>query len=287
MAKKKILITGQSSYIGQNLKNWLLKDPEVYEVSSISVRNNEWESHDFSEYDVVVHVAGIAHVSADPKLEELYYKVNRDLAIRVAEKAKDEKVNQFIFMSSIIIYGEDGGIGQKFIINRDTLPNPKDFYGRSKMEADMAIQRLNSEQFKTVIVRIPMVYGPNCKGNFPKLKKFGLLSPVFPKINNTRSMIYIDNLCEFLRVAIDNEIKGVFFPQNKEYMSTKEIIRTISQISGKKTKFINWFNPLLKMLSKKVLLINKVFGNKAYDKSTLPPFNYCIVDNETSIRKSI
>jgi UDP-glucose 4-epimerase len=287
MSKQKILITGKESYIGTNFEKWVNNWPNQYVVEKISVRNDDWKQKDFSQYDVVLHVAGIAHVSADPKMEELYYKINRDLAISIAEKAKSENVKQFIFMSSMIIYGADGKLGEMKIISEETEPNPIDFYGMSKLEADLAIQKMNSNKFKTVMVRTPMVYGPNCRGNFPRLKTLAQKSPIFPDINNERSMIFIDNLCEFLRCVIDKELSGIFFPQNKEYVSTKDIINLMAINMGKKVYFIKTFNPVVKIMSKKINVVNKVLGNKAYDKKLTPDFDYCVVDFEASIKISM
>ena len=281
---KNILVFGKDSYIGTNFEKWLNKSKEGnYNISSISSKNDEWKKEDFSKYDVVFCLAGIAHVSANKKLEDLYYKVNRDLPIEVAKKAKAEGVKQFIFMSSMIIYGADGKIGQFKIIKEDTSKVPIDFYGRSKLEADEAIQKLSDEKFKTIIIRAPMVYGPNCKGNFPKLKKIAKILPIFPDIENNRSMIYIDNLVECIKQNIDNENSGVIYPQNKEYVSTKSIIEAMAKAMNKKMHFVKIFNPILKLLSKKINYINKIFGNKVYDKSLSGDFSYCVVDFETSI----
>ncbi|CCW07763.1 MULTISPECIES: NAD-dependent epimerase/dehydratase family protein [Bacillus] len=287
MNKKRILITGKESYIGTNFEKWVNNWSNQYDVEKISVRNDGWKQKDFSKYDVVLHVAGIAHVSADPKMEEMYYKINRDLAINIAEKAKKENVKQFIFMSSMIIYGADGKLGESKIITAETEPSPVDFYGRSKLEADLAIQKMNSNNFKTVMVRTPMVYGPNCRGNFPRLKTLAEKSPIFPEISNERSMIFIDNLCEFLKIVIDKELAGIFFPQNKEYVSTKDIINLMAINMNKKVHFIKTFNPVIKIMSKKINVVNKVLGNKAYDKKLNPKFDYCVVDFETSIKISM
>jgi len=287
MDKKRILITGKNSYIGINFIKWVSQWPDKYETEAISVRNDDWKSHDFSMYDTVLHVAGIAHVSADPKLKELYFKVNRDLAINVAKKAKNDGAKQFIYMSSIIVYGADGKIGEKNIIKENTKPSPIDFYGQSKLEADLEIQKLKDKDFKIVIVRTPMVYGPNCKGNFPRLIKLAKFFPIFPSISNQRSIIYIDNLTEFLRIAINSEMSGIFFPQNKEYVSTKEIIDLMAKNMGKKVFFVSFFNPFLRLLSRRLNLINKVFGNKVYDKRLSPKEDYCIVDFNESIKKSL
>lgn len=284
---KKILITGKNSYIGTHVKEWLKKDEKQYEVVELDVKTQEWMKEDFSKYDTILHVAGIAHVSTNKRLEDLYYKVNRDLAIEIAKKAKQQKVKQFIFMSSMIIYGDDKRIGEKKIIANDTVPEPKNFYANSKLQAEEGIKQLESENFKTVIIRTPMVYGPDCKGNFQKLKKIAKLSPIFPDIENERSMIYIDNLCKFIKEVIDTEKDGIFYPQNKEYVSTKQIIQVMAENMNKKIHFIKLFNPLLKLMSKKINLINKVFGTKIYAKELSGEFNYIVVDNEESIRRSV
>lgn len=282
---KKILIIGKNSYIGTNLEKWL--GTENYLINTVESRDNEWEKEDFSYYDIIYHVAGIAHVSSNPKMKELYYEINRDLPVRVAKKAKKEKVKQFIFMSSMIIYGEDAKIGKQKIIDKNTEKCPIDFYGDSKLQADEEIQKISDENFKTVIIRTPMVYGPNCKGNFPKLKKIAKISPVFPNIKNERSMIYIDNLCEFIKQIIDKEEKGVFYPQNKEFVSTKDIIYIMAKSMNKKIYLIKIFNPILSFLSKYIRYINKIFGNKVYKKEISGDFSYCVVDFEESIIKSI
>lgn len=155
------------------------------------------------------------------------------------------------------------------------------------MQADLEIQKLSDENFKVVIIRTPMVYGPNCKGNFPKLKKLAKLSPIFPNIENQRSMIYIDNLCAFLKRAIDNERTGVFYPQNREYISTKQIIEVMADTMNKKIHFIKFFNPIIRLLSKRINFINKIFGNKVYSKELTESFDYIVVENEESIRRSI
>ncbi|MET3697028.1 UDP-glucose 4-epimerase [Bacillus oleivorans] len=262
---KNVLITGKNSYVGNSLKKWLENYPDKYLIDSISLRDGSWKEMDFSEYDVVCHVAGIAHVSSDPKMEEKYYKVNRDLTIETAKKAKAEGVKQFIFMSSIIVYGDS--TNDKRIIDTDTVPTPTNFYGNSKLQAEEGIKPLASDNFKVVIVRPPMIYGKGSKGNYPKLAKAALKLPVFPNIDNQRSMLHIDNLCEFIRLMIKNQESGLFFPQNREYVKTSELVKIIAEVHGKKIKLIKVFNPLLKVLGLKLGIVNKVFGNLVYEKN--------------------
>ncbi|SDI42225.1 NAD-dependent epimerase/dehydratase family protein [Natribacillus halophilus] len=262
---KRVLITGVNSYVGNSLETWLSKDPDNYSVDKISLRDHSWKDQDFSNYDTVIHVAGIAHVSKDPKMEEKYYQINRDLTIEAAKKAKTENVQQFVFMSSIIVYGN--AVGEDGVIDEGTVPQPSDFYGNSKLQAEKGIESLSDETFKVAIVRPPLIYGNGSKGNYPKLAKAAQKLPIFPDFDNKRSMIHIDNLCEFLRLMIDNEEKGLFFPQNKEYVKTSDIVKTISEVHGKNMKLVKLFNPILKLMQQRVGIVNKVFGNLVYDKN--------------------
>lgn len=285
---KKVLITGKNSYIGRSFKAYVEANyPSEIQVDSISVRGNAWRKYNFSGYDAVLHVAGIAHVSADPEMETEYYKVNRDLTIAVAKLAKQSGVRQFVFMSSMIIYGEKKGIDSLTIIDRATRPEPIDFYGRSKLEADLGLQKLADDKFNVVSVRTPMVFGPQSKGNFPLLVKVAKASPIFPKINNQRSMIYINNLAEFLAKTILNNISGIYFPQNQEPLSTLAIVKIIRTQLHKPLIVISLFNPLLRLLGRRFRVIDKVFGSKIYQQDSSIPFNYLVVDNAESIRRSV
>jgi UDP-glucose 4-epimerase len=282
---KKILITGKNSYVGTSLERWLENYPDRYSIDSISLRNDSWREKDFSEYDVVFHVAGIAHVSSDPKMEEMYYKVNRDLTTETARKANAEGIKQFIFMSSIIVYGDSSS--NKRVIDKNTVPTPSNFYGNSKLQAEFGIKPLESDSFKVVIVRPPMIYGKGSKGNYLKLAKAAQKLPFFPDIENQRSMLHIDNLCEFIRLMIDNEESGLFFPQNSEYVKTSEMVKLIAEVHGRKFNLVKVFNPILKVMSIKLSFINKVFGNLVYEKSMSGyKENYQIRDLKKSLELS-
>ncbi|SEI77038.1 UDP-glucose 4-epimerase [Alkalibacterium gilvum] len=279
---KKILITGKNSYIGTSVEKWLLREPDKYSVDTIDMKDSSWKVKDFSEYDVVFHVAGIAHVSSDPKMEDLYYKVNRDLTVEVAKKAKSEGIKQFIFMSSIIVYGDS--TSSKRIIDRDTIPTPSNFYGDSKLQAEKGIDPLNSDDFKIVIVRPPMIYGKGSKGNYPKLSKLAKKTPIFPNLKNERSMLHIDNLCEFIKVMVDQEESGLYFPQNKEYVMTSNLVQTISKVNENNLIMTKLFNPIIKRMYR-FNVINKIFGNLVYDRSLseYSKANYQIRSFEQSI----
>lgn len=264
---KRILITGEGSYIGTSFENWVSQWPEKYQVETICVRGDDWKNEDFGKFDSIIHVAGIAHVDAKAEMEELYYKVNRDLTIEVAKKAKADGAKQFVFMSSIIVYGDSSEIGKKRVITKETVPTPANFYGNSKLTAEQGIIPLESEKFRVAILRPPMIYGKGSRGNYPKLAKLAQKLPVFPDIENERSMLHVDNLCEFVRLVIDNADSGVFFPQNKEFVKTSEMVYLIGEVYGKNIKLIKIFNSLIRILARKIGLINKVFGNLVYEKS--------------------
>lgn len=287
LTSKRILITGRNSYIGNNVMRWLMRNSNDYEITRMSLRDTDWRNVDFQSYDVVLHVAGIAHVTKSIKMADEYYRVNRDLTIEVAERAKRGGVQLFIFLSSIIVYGNDSKIGESGLITKETIPEPSDFYGKSKLEAEAGLLLLEDERFKVAIVRTPMVYGPGCKGNFQRLKKLASITPLFPDIQNVRSMIYIDNLCECIRLIIDQRLNGLYFPQNKEHVCVKEMVRLMAWHMDKNIRFTKAFNPILKRLSNNISVINKVFGNKAYDLSMSSYLNYRVVDFEESIKRSL
>ena len=279
---KKILITGKNSYIGTSFEKWVANNPEEYQVDSVGTKNREWEEADFSQYDVVFHVAGIAHNSSDPKLKDLYYQVNRDLTLEVAKKAKAEGVKQFIFMSSIIVYGT-----KKEVIDEHTKPDPDNFYGDSKLQAELGLKPLETDEFKIAIIRPPMIYGKGSKGNYPKLAKLAKITPVFPDFNNKRSMLYINNLCEFIKNIIELEDKGLFFPQNEEYVRTTDMVNEISKFHEKKIINIKLLNPIIRRFMHKEI-IKKVFGSLFYDRSlsTYKNNQYQIYDLADSIKHS-
>jgi UDP-glucose 4-epimerase len=258
----KILITGKHSYIGKSFSVWVKVHQPSFEIHQITLKNIDLKEISFKDYDVILHVAGIAHITRKKKIIPEYFKVNRDLAIEVAKKAKIEGVKQFIFISSMAIYGDDLPIGSIYPIDIYKQPKPTNSYGQSKLEADFAIQSLSNNIFKTIILRIPMVYGQNAKGNFPKLFKFSSKFFIFPKITNKRSVIHINNLSRLILDLIMHRSTGVFFPQDKQYLDTIKLIKIIRMY--KPTLFVDFFNFIIKVLSIRFKFINKVFGNKFY-----------------------
>lgn len=259
---KKVLVTGVNSYVGNSFAEWVKQYPYEYDVDRISVRDDRWKSLDLSVYDSILHVAGIAHRKETKKNTMLYYNVNRDLACELANKAKSDGVKHFIFLSTMSVYGLDVGM-----IDKDTPLKPKSHYGKSKLLAEEKIKRLEDYFFKVAILRPPMVYGKGCKGNYQRLRKLALKIPVFPDVNNKRSMIYIDNLSEFIRNIINELENGVFYPQNKEYVNTSELVKLISNLNNRKIILTRLFNPIVYMLNSNIRVSRKVFGSLFYDES--------------------
>lgn len=284
---KKILITGANSYIGTSFEKYMAQWSEKYHVDTIDMIDGTWREKSFAEYDCVYHVAGIAHSDSGKISEEkakLYYAVNTDLTIETAKKAKADGVKQFIFMSSAIVYGESAPIGKCKVITRDTPVSPANSYGDSKVQAENGILPLNDESFKVVILRPPMIYGKGSKGNYPTLSKLAQKLPVFPKVDNERSMLYIENLMEFVRLMVENEEQGIFWPQNAEYSNTTEIVKLIAQAHGKKIITISGFTWVLKLLSHATGLVNKAFGSLSYEREMSSySSNYNIVGLNDSI----
>lgn len=267
---KKILITGANSYIGVSFENYIKNNFSAdYIVDTIDLEKEDWKTKNFSGYDSVYHVAGIAHSDTGNVSEEriaFYYKINADLTEEVAKKAKEDGVKQFIFMSSAIVYGDSAPIGKSRIITKDTPVSPANFYGDSKVQAEIKLNKLADETFKVCILRPPMIFGKGSKGNYPILSKMAKVLPIFPKVKNTRSMLYVGNLVEFVRLMVENEEEGVFWPQNKEYSSTSELVAIIAGVLGKRIVLISGFTWALKIMSHFTGLVNKAFGNLAYSQ---------------------
>ena len=269
---KKILITGANSYIGVSFANYPAQ-PEfagMYQVDTLDMIGDAWRSFDFSKYDAVYHVAGIAH-SDNGKISEerakLYYAVNTNLTVECATKAKEAGVKQFVFMSSAIVYGDSAPIGHERLITRDTPVNPANCYGDSKVQAENGLRPLDCDTFKVVILRPPMIVGKGSKGNYPLLSKLACKLPIFPKVQNKRSMLYIGNLMEFVRLMIENDERGTFWPQNPQYSNTSEVISLIAKAHGKRCVLVPGFGWMLRILSHATGLVNKAFGNLAYEQS--------------------
>lgn len=279
---KRVLILGKSSYIGESLYKWLLRKELQYDVEICSTLNNEWEKVDFSAFDTVVDLAGIAHINKIKKsMKSLFYSVNRDLTIELGVKAKNSGVKHFINFSSMNVYGDNC----YNITDREAV-NPTSFYGDSKLQGDLGLRKLEDESFMVSSIRPPFVYGKGCKGNYNSVSKIAKKTPIFPDYKNKKSMIYIDNLCEFTRLLIDQPQSGYFTPQNKELVSTADLVKEIAKIAERKILFTKLFNWAIFIGNKLTRKIRRAFGDDCYDLrlSGYFDFSYCVIDFKTSIK---
>lgn len=280
-----LLITGASSFIGGAVQAHL-KDSADIRTTAVSVRGNDWRSMDFSGFDSILHTAGIAHISPDPSLSEQYDAVNHCLTVALAQKAKAEGVKQFIFLSSMIVFGEPSPAGVRKTITAETRPAPVNAYGQSKLDAENDLRALEDDTFRVAILRPPMVYGPGCRGNYNTLVKLARKLPVFPKFDNHRSMIYVENLAELIRLIVLRGDRGTFQPQDAFDQSVTAIVEQICAAHHKHMCFTSVFNPLVRLAGRGGI-VRRAFGDMVYAQSTSEyPENYRIVGFEEAVRRT-
>ncbi len=279
---KKILITGANSYIGICFEQYMAQYADAYQVDTLDVIGDGWRQANLSGYDAVFHVAGIAHQKETAENAALYYLVNRDLAVEMAQKAKAEGVGQFVFMSTMSVYGMDEGV-----ITPQTQPAPVTHYGRSKLEAEKAISVLQDENFTITVLRPPMVYGKDCRGNFQLLLKLVQKSPIFPAIRNQRSMISVRNLCAFVHLVVEKKCSGVFCPQNREYVNTTQMAKVMAQSLNRRVCFSKMAGLSVKMLIPVFAKARKAFSTLIYQDCEQFDFCYCLEDMAESVKSSI
>jgi UDP-glucose 4-epimerase len=284
---RKILITGADSYIGTSVEQYLRQWPEQYHVDTVDMVDGTWREKDFCGYDAVLHVAGLVHqpqTKNDPAQAERYDRINHLLAVETAEKAKLDGVSQFVFLSSASVYGLNAPVGKVVMITKDTPLNPTDNYGISKRNAEEGLRKLRDDRFKLAIVRPPMIYGKGCKGNYQTMAKLARKLPVFPWVENQRSMLYMENLAEFIRLLIDDQADGIFCPQNNEYVNTSDMVNLIAHANGKGILLIRGVSWALKLLRPVTGIVDKAFGSLCYDfELSRYPKDYCVKNLQESI----
>ena len=281
-----VVITGGSGFVAGALRARLEEFPERYRVRAVSLRDAAWRREGFAGCDCVVHTAGIAHVTESPSMAEDYFRVNRDLTLETARRARADGVKQFIFLSSAIVYGDAAPAGVRRVIGPDTPVQPSGAYGRSKLEAEQGLRTLEGEGFRVAVVRPPMVYGKGCKGNYNALSAMARKLPAFPRFENRRSVLYVENLAECLRLLIDGGAGGLYFPQDARVVSTAQIVAQIARARGRRIALLRGLNPLVRLLGRRGMA-RRAFGDLVYDPamSTLPE-GYRRFDFESSIRRT-
>lgn len=278
---KHILVIGENSYIGKSFKQYMHLYEDA-EVQLVGARDNAWKAVDFRGYDAVVHVAAIVHKRESPDMEKLYQEINTEFPIEVAKRAKESGVRKFVFLSTMAVYGKLSSP-----IKADAELTPVTMYGKTKLLAEKELLKLTDHRFGVVVLRPPMVYGKGCPGNYARLEKLGLLLPFFPKVDNKRSMIYVENLCECIRQSceVSREPYTIRCPQNQEYVNTTELVTEIRKAVGKKTLLIPFGQAIIQFMAKKVGTLEKMFGDYYYEKNEKDK-EYQVVDFKTSIQRT-
>ena len=276
---KKILILGANSYIGTSFENYIYqKYPEDYEIHTISLHGDTWRHENWSSYDSILNVTGKAHADISKLSEEQkqeYYAINCDLAVETAKKAIEDGAAQYIYLSSIIIYGDSSNSRTPVRITADTKPAPSNFYGDSKWQAEQKLQELFRTAEKTtghtrlVLLRLPMIYGPGCKGNYKTLVKMSQKLPLFPTYHNERSVLHIDHLTEYLRNLVDSGTGGLYLPQDDTCRSTPDMVFELAEAAERRMYHAAWMNPFVRLAfylpGKPGRLARKAFGTLVID----------------------
>lgn len=279
---KQLLITGENSYIGKSLQEYIQKQYSDWKAEAVSVRDGKWRELDLTKYQAIVHLAAVVHQKEKPDMRNLYKKINADLPVELAREAKRRGVRQFVFLSTMAVYGD-----KVSYIRENTKPQPATIYGKAKLNAERRLKKIADAAFQVIILRPPMVYGRNCPGNYRRLAALALKLPFFPKVDNRRSMIYIENLCACICREIEKEDRPykVVCPQNREYVNTTELVKEIRKAHGKKTWVVPFGNRVIGILADRISIFRKVFGDLIYERSE-ENVKYQAVEFAESVRRT-
>ncbi|MFC2098661.1 NAD-dependent epimerase/dehydratase family protein [Bacteroidota bacterium] len=281
----KILITGANSFVGTNFKIY----SRYRDVEEISLLNNEPEDIDFSKYNVVIHLAAIVHQSKKITKSE-YFQINKDLCLRVADNAKKAGISQFIFLSTVKVYGKF--IPESGLLNEDSKCVPGDFYAQSKYEAEIGLIKRGDMNFTVSIIRTPLVYGERVKANMLRMVKLVDTNPLLPfgRMENKRDFTYIENLVSFIDQIISKNASGIFIVKDEKAISTTDLVNYLSKHLGRKVtlfklpklfrKFCTFFAPDV---------MDRLYGSLEFDNEKTkmkinykPPFS-----TEEGVRKMV
>ena len=242
---KKLLITGATGFIGSY---FIGRYEKSYKIETFSFLRDKIYDLDCKGVDVVLHLSALVHQMGGASKEE-YERVNVTQTLELAKKAKESGVEHFIFMSSVKVYGEESD----GIYSESTVCHPQDEYGISKLNAEIALRKLEDESFKVSIIRTPIVYGHGVKANIKNLVSLVKQIPIIPLggINNKRSFVYVGNLSHLINEVIEQKKSGVFLAADDKPLSTTKLIELIANSLDKKVYLLSiplfpWFLKKLK-----------------------------------------
>ncbi|WP_180097128.1 MULTISPECIES: NAD-dependent epimerase/dehydratase family protein [unclassified Acinetobacter] len=259
----RILITGGNGFVGKALIFELLKK-NIYQVISLVrslkdeqqlieqiLANNIFKANLPDNIDVIIHLAGRAHILNDQSVDPLteFRKVNVEGTLQLARQALDKKVKRFIFMSSI---GVNGSVTLQQPFTEDAIPQPHADYAVSKLEAEEELKKLFAgSDTELVIIRPPLVYAAHAPGNFARLLKLVAtnLPLPFARTQNKRSFVALENLVDFIQVCIEhpNAANQTFLVADQNSISTRELVQYLKQGMEKPPYFIYIPQPLMKL----------------------------------------
>lgn len=230
---KRVLIIGVNSFIGKSF----MRNSSMFNVLEYDIQNGAVEEIDFSGVDVVFHVAAIVHQYKSIS-DEMYCFVNRDLAFNVAKAAKAAGVKQFVFMSTVKVYGENTEIDKPWTEQSEC--HPVDAYGKSKLAAEHLLNTLQDDHFIISIIRAPLVYGSGAKANVKRVRYLVEKCPIIPLggIKNKRAMVYVRNLVALIQCVIEKSQGGLFLANDGSTLSTTDFVKYLVAFSGRKCRLV-------------------------------------------------
>lgn len=286
----RLLITGASGFLGSALLNDLqgifplravLRQegaskvlPSGIETVKASLSGNQDWSKALFGISAIVHCGARVHVMNDQAQDPLaeFRLVNVEGTLQLATQAAQAGVKRFIFISSIKVNGESTVLNHPY--TADNPPAPQDPYGISKMEAEDGLRELSSRTgMEVVIIRPPLIYGSGVRANFASMMrslKQGIPLPFGGVTNNRRSLVYIGNLIDLIRVCIDHPkaANQTFLVSDDEDVSTSTLLQRLANVLGKPARLVNLSPEIIKLAAKfigKSVVADRLCGSLQVD----------------------
>ncbi|WP_165855391.1 NAD-dependent epimerase/dehydratase family protein [Marinobacter sp. JSM 1782161] len=285
---RKVLVTGATGFVGDSLIRYLaqssgfevraacrkrIESPaqNIFCMAGCDLSNDDHWPDALAGMGSVVHCAALT--SSAGVAEELVYRINVEGTLRVARLAAEAGVSRFVFISSLKVNGESTSGRGPF--NESSVPSPEDPYARSKWDAEQGLMEIaRSTDMDVIIVRCPLIYGYGVKGNFEILMRLAASGWPLPfgGIENARSFLFIDNLCDFLAtvLAVDFASSQLFLLSDGYDPSSSELIRLMRAALGRRAGLFRfpwrWVRPLV-CLAQKEAMIERLTGSLQLDSS--------------------
>ena len=271
---KKIVVTGTSGFVG---KRFVEYNNNKYIIESLSLRDVDISTLKLKGVDAIIHLAGKAHQME--KIEDrIYFDVNYGLTKSLVDRAMQENVPHFIYISTTKVYGDE----INSVLNENSPCIPTDVYGESKLKAELYLSTISSS-IKTAVVRPPLVYGPEVKGNLIQLLhlcKKNIPLP-FGNTQNARSMVFVDNLIALINTIIDQQATGIYIAGDRDTLSTDKLVSLIRLNLGMKKMLITvpfFLRKIIKILKPRLFI--RLYGSFIVDNTNtnnklnfVPPYS--------------